>query len=75
MRRGLPDAAILRRFIQLANVTSLRGLTTKPPGQGSGLGLAIVQRLVLHAQGAIHLSSRPGEGSTFTLCIPLQQQE
>ncbi len=47
--------------------------TTKPPGQGSGLGLAIVQRLVLHAQGAIHLSSRPGEGSTFTVCIPLEQ--
>ncbi len=47
--------------------------TTKPPGQGSGLGLAIVQRLVLHAQGALHLRSRPGEGSTFTLCIPLEQ--
>jgi two-component system, sensor histidine kinase and response regulator len=48
--------------------------TTKPPGQGSGLGLAIAQRLVLHAQGAIHLTSRPGEGSTFALCIPLQPQ-
>ena len=47
--------------------------TTKPPGQGTGLGLAIVQRLATHARGAVHVNSRAGEGSTFTILVPLQE--
>ena len=46
--------------------------TTKPPGQGTGLGLAIVQRLVIHAHGAVHVYSHPGEGTTFTVYLPVQ---
>jgi signal transduction histidine kinase len=48
--------------------------TTKPPGQGTGLGLAIVQRLVTHARGAVHVFSRAGEGSSFTILVPLQEE-
>lgn len=46
--------------------------TTKPPGQGTGLGLSIVQRLVLHAHGAVHVYTHPGEGTTFTVYLPSQ---
>jgi signal transduction histidine kinase len=45
--------------------------TTKAPGQGTGLGLSIVRRLVLQARGAIHVYSHPGEGTVFTVYIPL----
>ncbi len=45
--------------------------TTKPLGQGTGLGLSIVQRLLKEAHGALHLHSRVGEGTTFTLYLPV----
>lgn len=44
--------------------------TTKPLGQGTGLGLSIVQRLLKEAKGALHLHSKVGEGTTFTLYLP-----
>jgi signal transduction histidine kinase len=46
--------------------------TTKPPGQGTGLGLSIVQRLVMHAHGAVHVFSHLGEGTLFTVYLPTQ---
>jgi two-component system, sensor histidine kinase and response regulator len=44
--------------------------TTKGAKQGTGLGLNIVQRLIKEAKGALHVSTRPGEGTTFTLYVP-----
>ncbi len=44
--------------------------TTRPAGQGSGLGLAIVHRVVRDHRGWIGVSTRPGEGSTFTIGLP-----
>lgn len=38
---------------------------------GTGLGLAITKNIVQMHQGAIKVHSNPGEGTTFTLRIPL----
>ncbi|HEV2454315.1 MAG TPA: response regulator [Verrucomicrobiae bacterium] len=44
--------------------------TTKGPKQGTGLGLNIVQRLVKEASGALHVHTKPGEGTIFTIFLP-----
>ena len=48
--------------------------TTKDPGKGRGLGLAVCQRLVTEAGGRIDVSSGPGEGSRFTLRLPIVKE-
>ncbi len=45
--------------------------TTKPEGAGTGLGLAIVDDLVRRTQGMISVESNPGQGSVFTLRLPV----
>jgi signal transduction histidine kinase len=44
--------------------------TTKGPRQGTGLGLNIVHRLVKEGDGALHVRTRVGEGTTFTIYLP-----
>lgn len=39
--------------------------------EGNGLGLSIVKRLIERAQGTLEVTSRLGEGTTFTLAFPL----
>jgi signal transduction histidine kinase len=44
--------------------------TTKGPRQGTGLGLNIVQRLIKEGHGALHVHTKAGEGTTFTIYLP-----
>ena len=45
--------------------------TTKGVGQGTGLGLAQVYGFARQSGGGVRLSSRPGEGTTVSLLLPL----
>ncbi|MBK8181011.1 MAG: response regulator [Planctomycetes bacterium] len=46
--------------------------TTKAPGKGTGLGLNVVFRILTKYRGHIQVESRVGEGTTFTLKIPVE---
>jgi signal transduction histidine kinase len=46
--------------------------TTKS-GKGTGLGLAIVDRFVKESKGAVHLQTKVGHGTTFTVYLPARE--
>ncbi len=47
------------------------GFTTKGVGVGTGLGLAITFKIVQDHKGSIDATSVVGEGSTFTVKLPI----
>ena len=46
--------------------------TTKPVGKGTGLGLSLSYGIVQKHQGRIEVESKPGQGTTFRIWLPLQ---
>ncbi|SDZ87861.1 sensor histidine kinase [Pedobacter hartonius] len=45
--------------------------TTKDVGEGTGLGMSIAYNTIKKHNGQIHFNSIPGEGTTFTLKLPI----
>jgi PAS domain S-box-containing protein len=48
--------------------------TTKGPGRGTGLGLSVVFGIVEHHSGFIDVRSKPGEGTSFTVYLPITER-
>lgn len=65
---GIPPHARDYIFDEFRQVDS----TSKREYGGTGLGLAIVQKLTRLMGGQVQLESEVGQGSTFTVMIPLQ---
>jgi two-component system NtrC family sensor kinase len=47
--------------------------TTKPTGEGTGLGLSVSYGIIKNHGGEILVESKAGEGSTFTIVLPIIQ--
>ena len=64
---GIPKEGQSRIFERFYRVDKARSRETG----GTGLGLAITRDVALLHKGAIKVHSHPGEGTTFTMRIPL----
>jgi signal transduction histidine kinase len=62
---GIPEELLGRIFDPF--------FTTKPVGSGTGLGLSITHGIIRKHHGQIDVESKPGEGTTFRITLPIQQ--
>jgi two-component system phosphate regulon sensor histidine kinase PhoR len=67
---GIPKGEQKRIFEKFYRVETSVVHTTK----GSGLGLALVQHIAEAHGGHVDVASAPGEGSTFTLSLPVRTE-
>ncbi|MBW4468317.1 MAG: HAMP domain-containing histidine kinase [Pegethrix bostrychoides GSE-TBD4-15B] len=68
--KGISAADQKRIFERFA-----RGTTAQRRSEGAGLGLSIVRAIAAAAGGRIEVKSKLGEGSTFTLILPIPKQQ
>lgn len=64
---GIPASAHQRIFERFYRVDDARSRATG----GTGLGLSIVRHVVINHDGSIFVTSTEGQGSTFTIRLPL----
>jgi two-component system phosphate regulon sensor histidine kinase PhoR len=66
---GIPPEFLPRLFERFFRIPS-----TEKGVQGTGLGLTICKQIVEAHKGKIEVSSIEGEGSTFTVYLPIKQE-
>jgi two-component system sensor histidine kinase BaeS len=64
---GIAEDNLPKVFDRFWRADSARGRSTG----GSGLGLAIARQIIDDHGGTISVRSRPGQGATFTLHLPV----
>lgn len=64
---GIPREALARIFTPF--------FTTKEVGKGMGLGLTITRQVIKQHGGTLDVDSTPGQGTTFTIRLPLATEE
>ena len=62
---GIPQDVVARVFEPF--------FTTKPATHGTGIGLAVVYRVISESGGRIDVSSASGQGTCFTMRLPLHE--
>ncbi|MCQ0986349.1 hybrid sensor histidine kinase/response regulator [Jiella marina] len=82
-RRFVSDSGPSHRYVQLSVSDDGKGMdaetlanaceaffTTKERGKGTGLGLSMAQNFMASVDGHLHLTSKPGKGTTVELWLP-----
>ena len=67
---GIPEESIEHLFERFYRVDKARSRSTG----GTGLGLSITEKLINLHGGSIEVKSKLGEGSTFTVQLPVKQK-
>jgi signal transduction histidine kinase len=83
---GKPDHLPVGRYAEIAVQDSGTGMdqelikrifetffTTKEEDKGTGLGLSVVKRIMSDNKGFVHVRSRPSNGTTFFLYLPVTE--
>ncbi|QSQ28211.1 response regulator [Pyxidicoccus parkwayensis] len=68
---GIPEEALPHLFDRFFRVRATRGRSH----EGTGIGLSLVRELVKLHGGTVSVASRMGEGSTFTVRLPVSQAQ